>query len=286
MLSMRVPIRLALILTTGGLLCLSVLSLAQELRAQEQQARSLPLGLPPPRSEQVTSVPVIITYQDGELTVEAQNATLSDVLRAVCSQTGAVTDISPGGGDEPERVFGRWGPGPARDVVASLLHDTHFNYVMQGSSDDPDGLAQIILFPKLPDPAAGKDSAHRTQPTTPGRTDSIQQRVLKQQETGRPIQANAGAARLAPGGGGRAKNDTIVDSTAMGNLGDESSPPQRLAEITALLAKQTAASEIPVDSSTTGPGTSADQSAAGPGNSGDNQGAGQMPTVPRRRRHH
>ncbi len=282
MLSMHVRIRLALILTTGGLLCLSVLILARELRAQEQQSTSLPPGPAPPRPGRVTPDSAIITYQNDELTIEAQNATLSDVLREVCSQTGAVIDF-PSGVDE--RVFGRWGPGPARDVVASLLQGTPFNYVL-GSGDNQDALAQIILFEKSPDPATAKVSAQKpTRPTALGPSAAIQRGVVRQQGTEQHIQA-ADAAHAASGGKGGAQNPTAADSPVMDNQTAESSPPQSLAEIAAPLSKQIAASEIPVDPSTTGSGTPADQSAAGPGNSGDNQGTGQMPTVPRRRRRH
>jgi hypothetical protein len=32
-------------------------------------------------------------------------------------------------------------------VLASLLHDSHFNYAMAESADDPNALARVIVFP-------------------------------------------------------------------------------------------------------------------------------------------
>src|SRR5262249_39519942 len=55
-----------------------------------------------------------------------------------------------------ERVATRIGPGPVRDVLATLLNGTAFNYVMVGSASNPEGLSTLLLTPK---PAGGASNA-------------------------------------------------------------------------------------------------------------------------------
>src|SRR5438270_2588986 len=84
---------------------------------------------PPPTPEQMPPRPPTVSYQNGQLSIVAPNSTLSDILQAVKTKTGAAIDIPPGA---TERVVSRFGPGPARDVLAALLDGAHFNYVMIG----------------------------------------------------------------------------------------------------------------------------------------------------------
>ncbi len=115
---------------------------------------NIPLSAPLAQLDFVPSGPVLINYQDGQLTINAFNTPIGDVLRQVCNHFGASVELPPGAND---RVFGQIGPGPARDVIASLLHGVDFNYVIQVSAADPNRLARVILSPKpLPLPAGGK----------------------------------------------------------------------------------------------------------------------------------
>jgi hypothetical protein len=91
------------------------------------------------------AVPPQVSYQGGQLVVIAQNSTLGDILRAIRKQTGASVDVP---GNATERVVGRFGPGSARDVIASLLNGSHFNYVVLGSATDPNVISQVILTPR------------------------------------------------------------------------------------------------------------------------------------------
>lgn len=99
----------------------------------------------PPKPEQMPAQAPTVSYSSGQLTIVAPNSTLSDILRAVKSKTGANFDIPPGAN---ERVVGKMGPGAPRDVLAALLNGTHFNYVMLGTAGDPNAVAQIVLTPK------------------------------------------------------------------------------------------------------------------------------------------
>lgn len=99
----------------------------------------------PLRPEQMPATPPVITFADGQLTITATNSTLGDILRGVRNQTGANVDVPS---NATERVVGIFGPGPARDVLSSLLNGSHFNYVLMGSATNAEGLDRVILTTK------------------------------------------------------------------------------------------------------------------------------------------
>ncbi|MBV8892586.1 MAG: hypothetical protein JO266_11560 [Acidobacteria bacterium] len=121
---------------------------------------------PPPTPEQMPPRPPTVSYQNGQLSIVAPNSTLSDILQAVRSKTGASIDIPPGAN---ERVVSRFGPGPARDVLAALLNGSHFNYVMIGSDANPTSVAQVILTPRTggESPPAGQPGSQMPNPGAP-----------------------------------------------------------------------------------------------------------------------
>jgi len=102
-------------------------------------AASSAVPLPP---EQLPASPPEVQFRQGQLTITASNSTLGDILRAVRKETGASVDVP---GNATERVVGQFGPGPARDVLASLLNGSHFNYVLLGSAENPAALDRVIL---------------------------------------------------------------------------------------------------------------------------------------------
>jgi hypothetical protein len=117
---------------------------ATKAAKQEQPAAQTPAAPPPTLAQMPASAPQV-AFQSGELTISAQNSTLGDILRAVRAQTGATIDLP---GNAPERVVGTFGPGPARDVLTSLLNGSHFNFLLLGSSTDPNALDHVILMAK------------------------------------------------------------------------------------------------------------------------------------------
>ena len=132
--------------------------------AAKKQEKATPLATPqrvtpegplqPITLGQMPALPPQVSYSGGKLTITAQNSTLGDILRAVRSQTAGSFDVPP---NATERVVGHFGPGPAREVLVSLLNGSHFDYVMLGSATDPNAVAQLILTPKAgssPDTAA------------------------------------------------------------------------------------------------------------------------------------
>jgi hypothetical protein len=142
-----------------GLALLAPISPAQTKhhRKSHKAAAPLPVVLPPLRPGPLPQLPMDlmpatppkVSYQNGMLTIVAHNSTMGDILRAVHKLTGATIDVPP---SATERVVTRLGPGAPRDVLASLLNGSTFNYVMLGSSSDPAGLASVALTAK---PAVG-----------------------------------------------------------------------------------------------------------------------------------
>lgn len=83
-----------------------------------------------------------IVFADGNLSIHADNSSLSAILHQVASNSGM--KIEGLGGDE--RVFGNFGPGAPRDVLADLLAGTAYNQVLLGdlSNGAP---RELILSP-------------------------------------------------------------------------------------------------------------------------------------------
>jgi hypothetical protein len=104
---------------------------------------------PPPQSTEVApsllqqpARDAQIVFADGSLSIHADNSSLSAILRQVANNSGM--KIEGLGGDE--RVFGNFGPGAPRDVLADLLVGTAYNQVLLGdlSNGAP---RELILTP-------------------------------------------------------------------------------------------------------------------------------------------
>jgi hypothetical protein len=93
-----------------------------------------PSELPPQRAE--------VTYLHGQLAVQADNASLNQILREISRETG----IKITGGVAEERVFGKYGPSPASEVLASLLDGTSSNLLLIQSDANSPG--ELILTPR------------------------------------------------------------------------------------------------------------------------------------------
>jgi hypothetical protein len=98
--------------------------------------------LPQVPLDQLPAAPPQVDYRDGRLTIVAENSTLGDILREVRKQTGASIEFPPSAN---ERVVAKLGPAPARDVLATLLDGSSFNYVLVGSVTDPRALASVTI---------------------------------------------------------------------------------------------------------------------------------------------
>lgn len=99
------------------------------------------------------ATPATVTTSNDELTVKAQNSSLSQILRQVSSQTGMKLD----GMSTDERVFGSFGPGAPREVLTALLNGTSYNLIMVG--DLPNGAPRELLLSRRSGGAATPNPA-------------------------------------------------------------------------------------------------------------------------------
>ncbi|HWR17636.1 MAG TPA: hypothetical protein VN577_22595 [Terriglobales bacterium] len=107
---------------------------------QEQQPAPPPVPLTP---EQMPATAPRITYQNGMLSITAENSTLGDVLNGVRRATGAALEVPPG--VSSERVVVHLGPGQPRDIMQQLLEGSKFDYIIVGSPQNQAALARVIL---------------------------------------------------------------------------------------------------------------------------------------------
>src|SRR4029077_19127542 len=134
-------------LTIASLVSIPLIG-AQDQQGQKQAVVAEPGGKSGTLAE-MSPGQLIVSYENGELTIKARNAPLLEVVRRVCKQVGADID-APVGASEP--IFVDLGPGPARAVLTSLLSGSRFNYALQASEQDPNVLARIILDPMSDSP--------------------------------------------------------------------------------------------------------------------------------------
>jgi hypothetical protein len=81
-----------------------------------------------------------VTFQNGSLTVIAENSTLSSILNAVGKDAGIKLEGNP----PEDRLFGKFGPGSPRDVITQLFSGSHIDYILQGNND-PNSVASITV---------------------------------------------------------------------------------------------------------------------------------------------
>jgi hypothetical protein len=91
-----------------------------------------------PANEKPT--PASITWDSQGLRIDATNSSLAQILTDVSTATGAKVE----GFDFDQRVFGVFGPGPARDILSQLLQGTGYNVLLIG--DQGQGTPRAILL--------------------------------------------------------------------------------------------------------------------------------------------
>ncbi len=88
-----------------------------------------------------------IVFAGDSLSIHADNSSLAAILHQIAAKSGM--KIEGLGGDE--RVFGNFGPGAPRDVLADLLDGTAYNLVLLG--DLSNGAPRELIL--SPDHAGG-----------------------------------------------------------------------------------------------------------------------------------
>jgi hypothetical protein len=114
----------------------------------------------PPAPQQAPSLlqepakPAHVKADNDELFVQAENSNLSQILKDISSATGMKLE----GFTQDGRVFGNYGPGPAREILGQLLEGTGYNVLMVGGTQKSVP-RQLVLTPR--------DSAHSGAIATP-----------------------------------------------------------------------------------------------------------------------
>jgi hypothetical protein len=146
--------------------------LAAASKSNTMQEGGVAAPTPPPAvAEKPATHSPKVTYQDGQLTIIAENSLLSEILSALRTAMGAEIDLPAGASSE--HVWVSLGPGPARKVLSEMLSGTDLNFVIQGSTSDANGIQSVLLTPHS---EAG--------PGNPGISREPQERMANRQSPG------------------------------------------------------------------------------------------------------
>jgi hypothetical protein len=85
-----------------------------------------------------------VVWDSHGLFIQASNSSLDQILNDVSLKTGAKVE----GMGADERIFGIYGPGPARDVLTELLEGSGYNVLMIG--DQGQGTPRRIVLSGRP----------------------------------------------------------------------------------------------------------------------------------------
>lgn len=139
---------------------------------------SVPLAEPPKPA-------LVVSFEGGLLSINANKANLSQILFAVHEKTGA--EIAIPAGAEQEQVVADFGPAPAPEVLAHLLNGSKFNFLILSSATDPKALDQVILSSR----PEGPMPQPRPQPQVAAQDDDDVEAQPKVVPATRPVQAAA-----------------------------------------------------------------------------------------------
>jgi len=118
--------------------------------------------------------PPTVHWDSHGLQVDAPNSSLRQILDDVATTTGAKVE----GLGTDERVFGEYGPGPARDVISQILHGSNYNVLMLG--DQGEGTPREIILSQRT--AGGAQPAQSVTRQNPPDDDSDQPVVVPEPE--------------------------------------------------------------------------------------------------------
>ncbi len=109
-----------------------------------------------PANEQPSDA--IVTWDRQGLRVVAVNSSLTQILKAIARQTGATLE----GANKDERIFGVYGPGPARDVISQLLDGSGYNVLLVGELGQGAPRQIILTARTAAGPQPGKVNSQST----------------------------------------------------------------------------------------------------------------------------
>jgi len=148
------------------------------------------------------AIPINVSYVGGQLGIDARDATLSDLLTKVGALLRVKIEIPPGASAEVLPIV-KLKPGPARQILASLLYGLSFDYLITSSDTDPQGIQNVVLIPhqKNGNGGNGAELAARPSHNPPARGAGLPSEPDETPEPANPIPAqpdNAAAQASSP----------------------------------------------------------------------------------------
>ena len=109
-----------------------------------------PRPRPEPELEVPAAAPVTVQgsgqmavdFRNGQLSIVADDAELGKVLHQIAEETGASVEVAPEISNE--RVIAHLGPGPAAEIVSTLLSSPRIDFIMMGS-EDQNSIKRLIV---------------------------------------------------------------------------------------------------------------------------------------------
>jgi len=137
-----------------------------------------PAPKPPDWPANDTPAPANVVWDSHGLTVTASNSSLKQILRDISVDTG--TKIEGLGQDE--RIFGSYGPGPARDVISQLLDGSNYDLLIIG--DQGGGTPRQVV---LTAHSGTTPPANNANPSQPNEGDNGADEQAQQPEEPQPV---------------------------------------------------------------------------------------------------
>ena len=152
--SSSVRLRLFLPLLTALIVCGLTAGRADAQQAASSQTPQGTQSTPASAEASHAATGPVVTYQHGQLTIVAENASLSQIMAALHTAMG--TEVEIPAGSSTERVWAHLGPGSAHKILVDLFANTDLDYIIQGSSTDSGAIQSIALSLRTPDGGPGK----------------------------------------------------------------------------------------------------------------------------------
>jgi hypothetical protein len=170
--------RIAALLLLGGgtALAQSTLPAISPTSLPTTPPQSTPAS-PPAAPTQPPPLHAQVIFAHGQLEITADNSSLNQILRDIGTQTG----MKITGGVADERVFGKYGPAPPAQVLASLIDGTGSNMLLRDTASNVP--AELILTPQGGGPTPPNPNARDFDDDTPEQPEPP---VRTQQERPRP----------------------------------------------------------------------------------------------------
>lgn len=158
-----------------------------------------------------------VVFDSRGLLIVASNSSLAQVLKQVSTVTGAKVE----GMDIDQRVFGTFGPGPARDVLTQLLDGSGYNLLLIG--DRGEGTPRrIVLSIRTGSGLHPSGSPTPSQPSPPSPEDSD-----SDQEADEPDQPQPPPSGAAPGVPARSEQQFLLErQQQLQRMQSTQQPPQ------------------------------------------------------------